>query len=66
MLALRVRTRNALARACRKLVGDQKGLSAIEYGVLAVFIVAVLAVLYRTLGPQLSNWIQDAFDTIMG
>lgn len=66
MLKLYVRAQTALARFRRNMIERQEGLTAVEYGVLAAFIVAVLAITYRALGPRLSSWIQGSVDTIIG
>lgn len=61
MLKWYVRISNALDRVRR----EQDGLTAIEYGVFAAFIVLTIAVMAFTIGPRLSDWINTTLCRIM-
>ncbi|HYG59449.1 MAG TPA: hypothetical protein VD902_15410, partial [Symbiobacteriaceae bacterium] len=62
MVAMYVRVQNRVFRAVRRLQGEQKGLTMIEYGVAAAFLVLVMAAAALVAGPKLSVWIGDTID----
>lgn len=66
MVELYVWGRNGLARWVRRLSYEESGLSGIEYGVFAAFIVLALVAVAGLMGPQLKNWIGETMCNIMG
>lgn len=66
MLELYVVGANAVRRIGQKLLRDQRGLSAIEYGVFAAFIVLALVGVAVFAGPQLKTWMMGTMCGIMG
>lgn len=61
MMRMYVWVRNACDR-----MRDEAGLTAVEYGVFAAFIVLAISVVAFTVGPKLSKWIGDTLCQIMG
>lgn len=49
-----------------RLRRDESGLTAIEYGVFAAFIVLAISVVAFTVGPKLAAWIENALCNIIG
>lgn len=49
-----------------RLRREQEGLTAIEYGVFAAFVVLAISVVAFTVGPQISRWIETSLCEIMG
>lgn len=52
-------------RVMRAFRNDEAGLTIVEYGVLAAFIVLLLAATAYAFGPQLQTWLEDALSGIM-
>ena len=65
MLKMYVRVQNGVQRFVSRLGSEQKGLTMIEYGVAAAFLVLVMAVAAFAAGPKLSKWIADTIDNII-
>ncbi len=56
--------RGGLARI-REALRDERGLTAIEYGVFAAFVVLALSVAAFTIGPELRDWMIERVRCIM-
>lgn len=65
MLALIVRLQNGLKRVGDRLQ-EEHGLSAIEYGVFAAFLVLALVAVATFAGPALKDWMLGTMCGIMG
>ncbi len=48
----------------RRFFGDQRGISAIEYAVLAAIILVAIAIALGTFGDQIGNWFSGAADAV--
>lgn len=66
MLELYVRVRHGLPQMVRRFFQEESGLSMIEYGVMAAFVIAGLAILFIAVGPQLKDWMGSSICSIMG
>lgn len=49
-----------------RLSEEEKGLTAIEYGVFAAFVVLAISAVAFFVGPKIAAWIQTAICEIMG
>jgi Flp pilus assembly pilin Flp len=61
-----VRVQGWVATVGQRLRREQEGLTAIEYGVFAAFVVLMLVVAAVTIGPKLSQWLIHTIDCIIG
>lgn len=66
MVGLFVRVQNGAARLVRRLREEQEGLTMIEYGVTAAFLVLFLVGAAMLVGPKLATWIDATIDRIIG
>lgn len=62
MLSMYIRLQNGIKR----LVTDEAGLSAIEYGVFAAFVVLALVGVAMFAGPEVKKWMLQTMCGIMG
>ncbi|HYF94503.1 MAG TPA: hypothetical protein VD969_19980 [Symbiobacteriaceae bacterium] len=65
MLELYVAGAIVVRQLGRKLLDDQRGLTAIEYGVFAAFLVLALVGVAVFAGPQLKTWMMGTMCGIM-
>lgn len=56
---------NAVRRFGRRLLREQLGLTAIEYGVFAAFLVLALVAVAVFAGPELQKWMNETMCGIM-
>jgi Flp pilus assembly pilin Flp len=54
-----------VAMVGRRVREEQAGLTAIEYGVFAAFIVLAIVLAAVTIGPKLTLWLTRTMDCIM-
>lgn len=64
MLWLFVRTSNAWHRA-RQWMREESGLTIVEYGVFAAFVVLLLVGAALLVGPKMKDWVVDTVDCII-
>ncbi|MDF2628846.1 MAG: hypothetical protein K0R39_2677 [Symbiobacteriaceae bacterium] len=60
-----VRANCGVQRVMRRLRKEQQGLTMVEYGVAAAFLVLFLVGALMIVGPQLKNWITVTMDRIV-
>ncbi|HWI52474.1 MAG TPA: hypothetical protein VNT01_10085 [Symbiobacteriaceae bacterium] len=60
-----VRASCGIQRAVRRLRKEQEGLTMIEYGVAAAFLVLFLVGALMIVGPQLRTWITTTMNRII-
>lgn len=65
MLGLYVRGKVALVTLGRRLKQEEQGLTAIEYGVFAAFMVLALTGVALFAGPQIKQWMMESLCGIM-
>lgn len=65
MVAMYVRARNGAARLGRRLQEEQKGMTMIEYGVAAAFLVLALVGAALIVGPELTTWLTTTIRNII-
>lgn len=59
MVELYVRAQNGFWRLGRRIREEQQGLTMIEYGVAAAFLVLLMAGAALTVGPELRDWLVE-------
>jgi Flp pilus assembly pilin Flp len=65
LVGLYVRCHTAVSRAVRRVREEQAGLTMIEYGVAAAFLVLALVGAAVLVGPQLKNWLVNTVNDIV-
>lgn len=65
MVQMYVRVTNGAHRFVRRLRREQQGLTMIEYGVTAAFLVLFLVGALAIAGPQLKTWITTTINNIV-
>ena len=60
-----VRVSSGVQRLVHRLAEERQGLTMIEYGVAAAFIVLLIVGVLAGVGPSLATWIRNTLNSIM-